>query len=520
MWSLEYKTEVREQYFIEKSWDITNNFSYEELVGQLFHVSIPGKVFNGKTKKFLDKIKPGGVLLFGRNLGSRNEILSLTNSLQKNSNLALFISTDQEGGRVKRVLDGLTQLPGAMAVGQTNNSDYAYKVGFITSYELKQLGINLLFAPILDINNNPRNPVIGTRSFGSNLENVLNTAIFYEKGARLGGAIPVIKHFPGHGDTNIDSHLGLPVIDKSLKQLENFELVPFKKSVESGAKAVMSAHILYPKIDKDYPATLSKKILQEILRENMNFKGMIITDDLEMDAIDKYYKEEKQAVLAVLAGANILLLSSWGQNALNLKSQLEDFFLEDNNIAILKKRVQNQILMKIKAGLFKDDLIFEDYREFFLKKKSKADDYYQSLNPLKLNKEITNNSIRSYPNSHTFVKKKNFFVLKNSQILNFLKKSNIAFYNNINSISKFEKNSRVIFEVSSNKEIDLYTNFAVENKEIEVVLINFKNPFLYYPKLPNLVVLLSFSDTLLSKKSLIEVILQNRTTPKANLNML
>jgi len=215
----------------------------------------------------LQKVRPGGVILFGVNLGKKKEIRALTKGLQnemKNLNSPpLFISIDQEGGRVVRVEKGVTGFPGALAIGQTKNPAYAFNVGLITSYELNNLGINLLLAPVMDINNNPENPVINTRSFGMTLD-AGDLAISYEKGARIGGAVPVIKHFPGHGDTNVDSHLGLPVIEKTESQLLEFELIPFQKSIQEGARAVMSAHIVYPNLDPKYPSTLSKKILTDI----------------------------------------------------------------------------------------------------------------------------------------------------------------------------------------------------------------------------------------------------------------
>lgn len=239
-----YLTELaaneRKTWLDTKAWAITEAMSEEELVGQTIHIAIPQKTVDAVALEEIAATKPGGIILFGKNLGKKEEILSLTRGLQiaaKDQGLPpFFISTDQEGGRVFRVQDGITPYPGAMAVGQTGSTEWGEVVGFVTSYELRNLGLNFLFAPVLDINNNPLNPVINTRSFGSDSKRVSDVAVAYERGARAGGCLPVIKHFPGHGDTTVDSHLGLPIINKSLAELEALELIPFKRSIEGVQK--------------------------------------------------------------------------------------------------------------------------------------------------------------------------------------------------------------------------------------------------------------------------------------------
>ena len=247
--------------------EILSKMTDEEKIGQIIHIAIPQNFLDPVAIEEIRKIKPGGIILFGMNFGTKDEILKLTTDLQNEANslgiMPFLISTDQEGGRVIRI-KSVQDFPGAMAIGQVGNESFAEKVGFFTSNQLNSHGINLLLAPVLDINNNPENPVINTRSFGSDLNTVLKMSSAYQKGAMDGGAIPVVKHFPGHGDTNIDSHLGLPVIQKNLEELLQSELIPFQKSIENGIRAVMSAHIVYPKLDPEYPATLSPKILKMI----------------------------------------------------------------------------------------------------------------------------------------------------------------------------------------------------------------------------------------------------------------
>ena len=513
------RVKERNDYFEKLSWKIVENLSVDEQIGQIFHVAVPGKILNPQTQKMFKNIRPGGIILFGRNLGNKEEIQRLTHSLQINSKIPLFISTDQEGGKVKRVMDGVTQFPGAMALGQTQNSTYAYQVGFITSYELNSLGINLLLAPVLDINNNPKNPVINTRSFGSNLETVLNTAIPYQKGARNGGAIPVIKHFPGHGDTNIDSHLDLPIIDKSLEELQNFELIPFKVSIQEGAKAIMSAHIVFKKVDPKYPVTLSKIFLTDILRKQMNFQGLIFTDDLEMDAIDKHFKNEQQALKSILAGANVLLLSSWGKNSLLFKKQLKKFFLNSENRNLLKKVVQKQILLKVSSGLFhkysKNRKL--KYSDFFEKKNLFRTQRYNKIEKDKLNQEISMDSICSLYKDQIFKPKTNFFILKDLFLENYILNLNLENYQDFSYIQKDTKKSRIIMDIRNQEDILFYEKIALKNKDIEFVFLNYSNPFFKYKKLDNLTVLFSFSNTKQSKIELIRSILEHRKIKKNNL---
>lgn len=291
----------------------------EKLAGQAIHIAIPGTELSEQSRKIITSLKPGGIIFFGFNLESAEQIRQLTSDLQK---LAaeldippFLISTDQEGGYVKRVQDGVLQTPPARNLGDTGDRELCKATGYHVSRDLGALGVNVFFAPIVDINNNPKNPVIGLRSFGTTIKAVQDCALPFEQGARAayreGGAMPVIKHFPGHGDTQVDSHWALPVIEKKIEELRQFELVPFRDAITSGAPAVMTAHILYPEIDKEAPATLSAKWLTGVLRDELQFKGLVFTDAMEMSAVSKHYGALNPPVAALKAGADVLLYTSW-----------------------------------------------------------------------------------------------------------------------------------------------------------------------------------------------------------------
>lgn len=302
----------------------------DRLSGQPIHIAIPGTELTEQSRKAITDLKPGGIIFFGFNLENAEQIARLTQDLQKlAAELGLppfLISTDQEGGYVRRVRDGVLQTPPARDLGATGDRELCRATGYHVSRDLGKLGINVFFAPIVDINNNPENPVIGLRSFGTTLDAVLACALPFEQGARQahaeGGAMPVIKHFPGHGDTRTDSHWSLPVIDKSLETLRNFELVPFRDAVTNGAQAVMTAHILYPQIDAEHPATLSAKWLNGTLRGELGFSGLVFTDAMEMNAVSQNFKTLDRPVTAINAGADVLLYTSWQEEPPEAKSRI------------------------------------------------------------------------------------------------------------------------------------------------------------------------------------------------------
>lgn len=283
----------------------------EEKIGQMLIVGIEGYEINPNTVEFIDKYKVGGFILFSKNVESSSQLLKLLNSIKvenSKNTIPLFLSIDEEGGRVTRMPREFDQFPSNKSIGDVNNKQFSYEIGKAMANKIGTFGFNMNFAPVLDVNSNPNNPVIGDRSFSSQAEIVSSLGVETMKGLQQGKVIPVVKHFPGHGDTAEDSHKGLPSLSHDLSRLESLELLPFQKAINNGAEVVMISHILLPEIDKENPSSMSKTIITDILREKMNFKGIVITDDMTMGAIINNYGIGEAAVKSVLAGVDIVLV--------------------------------------------------------------------------------------------------------------------------------------------------------------------------------------------------------------------
>ena len=285
----------------------------EEKVGQLIMVGFDGTQANEAIEAHIRERFVGGVVLFSRNIESPQQTAELTNQLQRLAEatarqIPLFIGIDQEGGWVIRLKEGATVLPGNMALGATDSTELAERAGEITAIELAAVGVNLNFAPVMDVNNNPQNPVIGRRSFGELAELVSRLGTAYIRGLQHNGVLATAKHFPGHGDTTVDSHFDLPTVNHGLERIHALELQPFRAAIDADVAAIMTAHIVYPAFDTDRPATLSPTILTDLLREELGFDGLLITDDMEMKAIDDRYRSGEAAVMAIEAGADIVMV--------------------------------------------------------------------------------------------------------------------------------------------------------------------------------------------------------------------
>ncbi|QPF76411.1 beta-N-acetylhexosaminidase [Roseateles sp. DAIF2] len=268
-------------------------------------VDIQGTSLDAATADFLRAQQIRAVCLFRKNLGTEAEVRQLTRDLRDVMGPNALIGLDQEGGSVVRATF-LPQPPSAMALGAAGDTALAEAVGAAVARGLRSIGINWNFAPVTDINNNPANPVIAERSFSESAEAVTRFAGAWMRGSLAEGVACCIKHFPGHGDTHVDSHLALPTVDKSRAELDALELIPFR-ALRDAAPSVMTAHIVYPQIDPEYPATLSKKVLGGILREELGYRGVVITDALMMKAIAERYGYARAAVLAIDAGADMIL---------------------------------------------------------------------------------------------------------------------------------------------------------------------------------------------------------------------
>lgn len=286
--------------------------SLQDKIGQLLIVGIQGHSLTSEEKKFLTDYRIGGVILFSRNFANIEQLHALTSeihSLRKKipEEIPFFISVDMEGGRVARFKDPFTVWPAMSKVGFFDSTSVGFKFAETMAQELSSVGVNLNFAPSLDILTNPKNSAIGDRAFGSDAEVVSKVGSSVVRGFIKGGVLPCAKHFPGHGNTLLDSHFDLPVEDATLDELRAREFAPFKKAFRARLDLVMTTHILYKQIDPEWPATLSSIFLTDILRGELGYRHLIITDDLDMKALRKLYSVEQIAVRALKAGAQILL---------------------------------------------------------------------------------------------------------------------------------------------------------------------------------------------------------------------
>ncbi len=279
-----------------------------EQIGQMIMVGLPGEDLGAAEQKLLKDYPFGGFILFSHNLKEPKQILSLCRALWETSGeIPPLIAIDQEGGRVHRLPPPFTHFPPAAALGRAGNADLAYQTGAAMARELSAVGINLNFAPVLDVNSNPSNPIIGDRSLGADPNEVTRLGWEMVCGLRDGGVIPCVKHYPGHGDTAQDSHLELPVVKKTLEEMKSTELPSFVHACRNQVETLMTAHVLYPALDASHPATLSAWIVGELLRGKLGYHGVVFSDDLDMKAIGENYSVEDAVGLGVLAGIDMLL---------------------------------------------------------------------------------------------------------------------------------------------------------------------------------------------------------------------
>ncbi len=289
----------------------------EDAIGQKILLAFHGREPTPEIIAALKNYRPAGLTLFrSLNIDNPIQVRQLTDSLQRLARdlglPPLLIATDQEGGQLMAVGEGTTPVPGNMALGATGSAELARKAGAVLGRELAAMGINVNYAPSCDVNVNPQNPVIGTRSFGENPEDVARLVAAMIEGIQSAGVAATAKHFPGHGDTSGDSHHGLPSVPHDLERLEKVEFLPFRAAIAADVKLMMTAHLALPALDgpEAPPATLSRRILHGLLREELGFDGVIITDAMDMKAIRQGEALGEDAVRAVAAGADLLLLTS------------------------------------------------------------------------------------------------------------------------------------------------------------------------------------------------------------------
>lgn len=335
---------------------IVREMSLREKIGQLFFVRARGYFKNEHTEEYreltkkINDYKVGGIIFFD---GTVYGQAVLTNDLQQKSTVPLWISQDMEFGAAMRI-EGTTRITPAMGIAASGNPNNAYWAGKITAQEANALGVNQVFAPVLDVNNNPKNPVINIRSFSGDPDIVADFGTRFIDGVSSENVISTAKHFPGHGDTDTDSHYQLPVINADYARLDSVELVPFKAAIKNNVGSVMSAHINFPKIGTHpgRPSTLDRSILNRILVDSLGFNGMIVTDGLEMSGIASHYSPGEAVILALQAGADIMLLTP---DELEAIKEVEEAV---HNGRLSEQRIDNSVRKLIRwkkqAGLFRD----------------------------------------------------------------------------------------------------------------------------------------------------------------------
>ncbi len=338
-----HKTFLTLLVFIGLASSAYTEMSLEEKVGQLLMVHFHGEEANQEAKLLIQELHVGGIIYYNwsNTLSSASQIRNLSMGLQKLAKTPLLIAVDQEGGLVNRLKEGFTLFPGNLALAKTGKPELAEKYAFAIGQELLSVGINMNLAPVVDVNNNPYNPVIGIRSFGDAADHVTLFAKQALQGYHRAGIITCLKHFPGHGDVVVDSHQDLPIVKKTKEELTKLELFPFYQLADQ-ADSIMTAHLLFPSLDSQNCATLSQKILTDLLREEMGFQGVVISDSLVMQGLlNNCSSIEEAAISSINAGCDLLIL---GGKQLNADSSLE---LTTENI----QKIHQALLQAVQTGV-------------------------------------------------------------------------------------------------------------------------------------------------------------------------
>jgi beta-N-acetylhexosaminidase len=280
-------------------------------IGQLLIGSLPATTIPSELRALAREFQLGGVILFSRNIEAPEQVAELSRDVQQLSTESpLWISVDQEGGRVARLRAPFTEWPPMATLGRSGDPALARRFAAALAAELKAVGVTLDYAPVLDIHTNPKNPVIGDRALAETADMVATLGAAIISGLQDNGVAACGKHFPGHGDTSVDSHFDLPIVEHPPDRLRRVEFVPFREAIRAGVAFIMTAHVLVPSLDEERPATLSGRIVRALLREELGYQGVILSDDLEMKAIAKTYAVPDAAVQAIAAGCDGILICS------------------------------------------------------------------------------------------------------------------------------------------------------------------------------------------------------------------
>ena len=305
---------------------ITDEQEARRIAGQLVMIRMPGLTLDADNAAFMRDNHIRAICLFRGNMQDEHQLKQFTRDLRQTMGTDSLIALDQEGGAVVRSL-WVPQPPAAMSLGASADPELCRQVGAAVARSVRALGFNWNFAPVLDLNNNVYNPVISERSFGSEPAKAASLALAWMQGSLAEGVACCVKHFPGHGDTHVDSHRDLPTVDKSLEALRALELEPFRIAVGQQAPAIMTAHIVYPALDAEHPATMSHRILTGLLREEWGYQGVVITDGMDMHAIAGRYGVGQAAVRALAAGADLVMALGTRETQIETLNALTEFIL-------------------------------------------------------------------------------------------------------------------------------------------------------------------------------------------------
>lgn len=342
----DYQATTDKKEIVER---LLNELSVQQKIGQLLIFGIEDKQLTKEHQQLIVDNHIGSVILFKRNISNKEQLSSFVQQLKAQTTdeqIPLWVSIDQEGGVVNRLPE---VFPSAEQLAELQDLTLTYDSGFSMGELLKEYGINMDFAPVLDINSNANNPVIGSRAFGNKPEAVADQALAMMRGLQE-HVITVGKHFPGHGDTSEDSHYTLPTINKSWEELQDFELIPFAAAIEANIDAIMVGHLYLPKVDDSYPASLSKEIIQHRLREEMGFRGLVISDDMVMEGITEHYSVGQAAIIALNAGVDMLIVGHQEKAQKEVLQAITDAVGSGKiSIDLLNEHVERVLLAKLRA---------------------------------------------------------------------------------------------------------------------------------------------------------------------------
>lgn len=331
---------------------LLKKMSLDEKIGQMLVIYYSSANYDNLLNNTIVNIGPGGFILFKENIKNYDQLTNFISSMQKNSEIPMLISIDQEGGIVQRlgsINENISIIPAMANLGAMQDETLAYEVGKVIGNELNVFGINMNYAPVIDIDSNPNNTVIGNRAFGDNAELVSKMGIATANGLKDSNVIPIYKHFPGHGDTAEDSHYTLPVLNKTKEELYQLELKPFIDAINNGAEVIMIGHIAVPQLTGDNtPASLSKIVINDLLKDELGFKGVVITDALNMGALE--YDNDEIIIKAINAGVDMLLMPGPSKTTLSIiKSAIANKKITEQQI---NNSVRKILLLKYNNGLF------------------------------------------------------------------------------------------------------------------------------------------------------------------------